>query len=168
MTTRYYEDFAVGDEIATAGVTLTEADIIDFALRYDPQPIHLDREAAARTFYGGLIASGWQVAAVAFRMFVQTGILHESGVGSPGIDELRWLVPVRPGDTIRLLATVEEMRPSRSRPDRGIVVMDYRILNQRDETVTRFRGVQLVLKRPGAAGDGRDGERQEQSGGTNP
>ncbi len=157
MATRYFEDFAVGDEIVTAGVTLTEADIIEFALRYDPQPIHIDREAAARTFYGGLIASGWQVAAVAFRMFVQTGILHGSGVGSPGVDELRWLVPVRPGDTIRMVARVAETRPSRSRPDRGIVVMDYGILNQKDETVARFRGVQLVLRRPGDAAGPRGG-----------
>ena len=100
MKPRYFEDFAVGDRIVTGAVTLTEGNIIDYAMRYDPQPIHVDVEASKEGFYGGLIASGWQVGAIAMRMTWQSGFIFGGSLGSPGIDELRWLKPVRPGDTI--------------------------------------------------------------------
>jgi len=157
MRERYFEDFAVGEKIRTAGITLTESDIIDFALRYDPQPFHIDRDAAERSVYGGLIASGWHVGALSFRLFIQTGAMYGGGIGSPGIDALRWLRPVRPGDTLCMVATVEDARLSRSRPDRGIVKILYEVLNQHGEVVMDYRAAQLMLRRPHDAQEGGDG-----------
>ena len=149
MVERWYEDFALGEEIHSPGKTFTEAEIVDFAFRFDPQPLHIDRPAATAGSYGGLIASGWHVVAVAFRLFHMTGALGAASLGSPGIDELRWLKPVRPGDTVRTVVTVAEKRLSRSKPDRGIVIVDYRVINQDGEAVMSMRGVQLVRRRDG-------------------
>ncbi len=151
MSQLYFEDFSVGDEFASGGVTLTESDIIDFALQYDPQRIHTDVEAASRSIYGGLIASGWQVIGLAFRMFVQSGVLGEAAMGSPGLEEVRWLKPVRPGDTVHMKVRVAATRPSKPRDDRGYLTMEYRSLNQRDEVVTTMRSIQIVARRPAAA-----------------
>lgn len=148
MADRYYEDYTVGEVIKAPGVSLGESDIIDFALRYDPQPIHLDRVAAEGSIYNGLIASGWQVIALAFRMLVQHGLLGRGSLGSPGLDEVRWLKPVRPGDTIYPSAEVVETRRSASKPDRGIVRLRYRIDNQKGETVATLASVQLIQRRP--------------------
>ena len=93
MKPRYFEDFATGDRVVTQGITLTEANIVDFGLRYDPQPLHIDKIAAEQGFYGGLIASGWQIAALAFRMFWQSGFIYGGSLGSPGVQDLRWLKP---------------------------------------------------------------------------
>src|SRR5690606_25888567 len=125
MDTRYLDDLNPGDVFTTNGITLTEADIIDFAWRYDPQPFHLDVAAAAASPYGGLIASGFQSLALCFRLFIQSGVFLKSSIGSPGIDELRWLAPVRPADTLHGRIEVLEVRPSRSRPDRGIARLRY-------------------------------------------
>lgn len=144
----FFEDFTVGQVIRSPGATLTEAQVIDFALHYDPQPFHLDKVAAEQTIYGGLIASGWQVGSLSFRLFTQTNVLAGTSLGSPGLDELRWLKPVRPGDTIHVEATVTEVRPSRSKPDRGIVVMSYAVKNQKDETVMTLTALQLMRRRP--------------------
>src|SRR5690606_15756090 len=103
---RYFEDFAEGDRIVTQGITLTDANIIDFGLRYDPQPLHIDKIAAKQGFYGGLIASGWQIASLSFRLFWQSGFIYGGSLGSPGVQDLRWLKPVRPGDTIFVEAEV--------------------------------------------------------------
>jgi acyl dehydratase len=143
---RFFDDFAAGDAMTTPGITITEAMIIDFALRYDPQPIHLDKPAAEAGFYRGLIASGWQVAALGFRLVVQSGFLFGGSLGSPGVDELRWLAPVRPGDTIRVEIGVTKTRLS-SKGDRGYVHVEYRVKNQRDETVMTMDGVQIIAKR---------------------
>ena len=115
MDTRFLDDLAAGQTFTTNGVTLTEGDIIDFAWRYDPQPFHLDVGAATRSPYGGLIASGFQSLALCFRLFIQTGVFLESSIGSPGIDELRWLVPVRPGDTVQATVTVKSVDPAKAR-----------------------------------------------------
>jgi acyl dehydratase len=138
MDTHYLDDLAIGQKFSTPGVTLSEAEIIDFAWRYDPQSFHLDAHAAADSPYGGLIASGFQSLAICFRLFIQSGILAESSLGSPGIDELRWLAPVRPGDTLHSEIEVLELRPSRSKPDRGIARLQYQASNQRQEVVLRF------------------------------
>jgi len=151
MKQGYFEDFSVGESFRTAGVTLTEAGIIDYAMRYDPQPIHIDRIAAADSIYGGIIASGWHVGGVAFRMFIQTGIIAGGSMGSPGVDEVRWHAPVRPGDTVHMVATVLETRPSASRDDRGYVTMQYQVYNQRDENVMSWKGVQIIGRRGAAA-----------------
>lgn len=138
MDTRYLDDLTPGQRFTTPGLTLTEAEIIDFAWRYDPQAFHLDTNAAANSPYGGLIASGFQSLAICFRLFIQSGILAESSMGSPGIDELRWLAPVRPGDTLHSEIEVLEVKPSKSKPDRGIARMKYHAANQRGELVLSF------------------------------
>jgi acyl dehydratase len=148
MTPLYFEDFAPGHRFQTPGLTVTEAAIIDFAERFDRQPFHLDVEAAKATPYGGLIASGIHTIAVTFGLFLQTGVTAASSLGSPGLDEVRWLLPVRPGDTLRVEIEVAAARPSSSRTDRGIVTMSYTTRNQRGETVMTMRGHQLLRRRP--------------------
>ncbi len=138
MTARaplYFDDFAVGQRFKSRGATLSEAQILDFAWQYDPQPFHLDKEAAAEWGYDGLIASGFQTMLVGFRLFFQENVWTAASLGSPGMDEVRWLLPVRPGDTLHTVAEVLETRASRSKPDRGIIKMRYEIYNQRDEMV---------------------------------
>lgn len=147
MSQRYFEDFAVGDRFETESHTLSEDEIIEFASRYDPQYLHVDPEAAKESMYGGLIASGWHTMAMGFRLFIDLDILGPNGLGSPGIDELRWRIPVRPGDTIRTRAEVTDTRPSRSRPERGNVFLKWTILNQRDEAVTTFKSIQLMRRK---------------------
>ncbi|HEX9583426.1 MAG TPA: MaoC family dehydratase [Gammaproteobacteria bacterium] len=146
---RYFDDFRLGDRFATKGVTFTEADIISFALRYDPQPFHIDVEAARASPYGGLIASGFHTLAQGFRMILQEGIFADCSMGSPGMDELRWLAPVRPGDTLHMESEVVEAKPSSSKPDRGIVKMDYQAINQRGEIVMTFRVIHLLRRNTG-------------------
>jgi acyl dehydratase len=149
MREMYFEDFKPGDRFVSPGVTVTEGMIIDFALAYDPQPFHLDSRAAAASHFGGLIASGIQTLALGFRVFIQLGLFSACGMGSPGLDELRWLRPVRPGDTLRSEVEVVEARPSRSKPDRGMLVMAFTIRNQRDEDVLTMRTMQLTRRRSG-------------------
>lgn len=138
MDSRFLDDLTPGQRFTSTGLTLTEAEIIDFAWRYDPQPFHLDTSAAAASPYGGLIASGFQSLAICFRLFIQSGLLTDSSLGSPGIDELRWLAPVRPGDTLHSEIEVLEVRPSKSKPDRRIARLRYQALNQRGEVVLSF------------------------------
>jgi acyl dehydratase len=152
MTTKFLDDLAAGDKFVTGGVTLTESGIIDFALTYDPQPFHLDAAAAAESIYGGLIASGFQVVALAFRLFIQSGMLAGSSMGSPGIDELRWFAPARPGDTLHAEVEVLAVTPSKSKADRGIARLRYTMLNQRREAVAGFIVNHLLLRRPAPAG----------------
>jgi acyl dehydratase len=149
MQEKYFEDFEPGDRFISSGVTVTESMIIDFALAYDPQPFHVDPGAAAASHFGGLIASGIQTLALGFRLFLQLGLFRVCGLGSPGLDELRWLQPVRPGDTIHSEVEVIEARPSRSKPNRGMLVFAFKIRNQRDEGVLSMRNMQLTLRRPG-------------------
>jgi acyl dehydratase len=148
MDTRYLDDLTSGQRFTSPGLTLTEAEIIDFAWRYDPQPFHLDANAAADSPYGGLIASGFQSLAICFRLFIQSGLLADSSMGSPGIDELRWRAPVRPGDTLHSEIEVLEVRPSSSKPDRGIARLRYQAVNQRQEVVLDFIVIHLLRRRP--------------------
>jgi acyl dehydratase len=147
MADRYFDDFQVGERFSTRGITVTESAIIDFASRYDPQPFHIDIEAATASNYGGLIASGFQTLALGFRMVLETGIFRASSMGSPGFDELRWLKPVRPGDTLHTELEVMEKKPSSSKPDRGILRIAYRIKNQKDEEVLTFLSMHLLKRR---------------------
>lgn len=144
---RTFDDFEVGQRFASPGITLSESQILDFALAYDPQPFHLDKEAAAASPYGGLIASGFQTLAVGFRAFYQANIINDCSLGSPGMDELRWLMPVRPGDTLHTEAEVKTMRASGSRPDRGILHMAYAIKNQTGEVVMTFTAIHILRRR---------------------
>ena len=148
MGNLWFEEFEVGQRFVSQGVTVTEASIIDFASRYDPQRFHVDVEAAARTHFGGLIASGFQTLGLSFRMFFELGVIRESGIGAPGVEELRWTAPVRPGDTLHTEAEVLEVRPSRSKPDRGVVRLRYTTLNQREETVMVMVVPQIVSRKP--------------------
>ncbi|MCU7905410.1 MAG: MaoC family dehydratase [Candidatus Thiodiazotropha sp. (ex Epidulcina cf. delphinae)] len=143
---RYLDDFAVGETFISGGITFTESDIIDFAMNFDPQPFHLDTEAAAHSLYGGLIASGLHTVSVCFRLFIQGGLLAKCSMGSPGIDEMRWLVPVRPGDTLHSKVEVIEVKPSSKRPDRGILRLKYAAINQHGETVSSFIVNHLVKR----------------------
>jgi acyl dehydratase len=145
---RYFDDFEIGERFRSNGATMTEADIIEFALAYDPQPFHIDTEAAAKSPYGGLIASGQHTFGIGWRMFLQEGLFKACSMGSPGVDELRWTAPVRPGDTIHTVADVLEKRPSASKPDRGLLRMGYRMVNQRDETVLTMSILHILQKRP--------------------
>lgn len=144
----WFEDFAVGQRFTTRGATLSEAQILEFALQWDPQPFHLDKIAAARSPYGGLIASGFQTLLVAFRLLYQERVINAASLGAPGIDEMRWHVPVRPGDTLRVEGEVVEVRPSRSRADRGTVTIQYSVFNQHGEKVMSFRVPHLMRRRP--------------------
>jgi len=143
----YFDDFEPGRVFNSKGVTLSESQILDFALLYDPQPFHLDKEAAAEGPFNGLIASGFQTLALAFRIFYQANVINACSMGSPGLDELRWVRPVRPGDTLKVRATVKEKRPSRSKPDRGTMIMDYEVLNQLGEVVMTFTAIHILARR---------------------
>ena len=147
MNERYFDDFQVGETFLSQGVTLSQSQILDFALLYDPQPFHIDLEAAEKGPFGGLIASGFQTLALTFRMFHQERVFSACGMGSPGFDELRWLKPVRPGDTIHTEAEVLETRASSSKPDRGVVRLAYRTVNQHGETVMSFTAIQIMARK---------------------
>lgn len=147
MKQGYFEDFSVGESFRTAGVTLTEAGIIDYAMRYDPQPIHTDRIAAADSIYGGIIASGWHTVCATFRALIDAGFLRGGGMGSPGLTELRWIKPVRAGEGLEVTLTVVSSRPSRTRDDRGYVELDFAAINPAGETVMTYRVVEVVRRR---------------------
>jgi acyl dehydratase len=134
MAARFLEDFVVGESWTSPAVELTETDIIAFARANDPQPMHTDPVAAADGRFGGLIASGWQVAALSMRLFIQSGGYGETPVVGMGIDELRWKKPVRPGDHLHVTREVIEARPS-SRPGFGVIRTRVSVINQHDEVV---------------------------------
>jgi acyl dehydratase len=145
---QYFEEFTVGSETVSLGQTVTLESMIAFATLYDPQSFHIDVEAAKQSPYGGLIASGFQTLAIGFRMFLNTGVLAGTSFGSPGMDDLRWTQPVRPGDTLHTIARIIDARPSASKPDRGIVRAAFRVINQRDEDVLTFATTVFVARRP--------------------
>ena len=148
----YFQDFAPGQMFRTGTRTITEDEIIAFAREWDRQSFHLDADAAKGSIYGGLIASGWQTLLIAFDLVVRAGVWNESSQGSPGMEEVRWRRPVRPGDTLRVEFEVVETRPSSTRPDRGYVLWDHRVLNQSDEIVASFRSTGISLKRDASTG----------------
>ncbi len=123
MTARYWDDYTVGEVFETEPVTVSEEAIITFAEKYDPQVFHTDPIAAKDSFYGGLIASGHQTIGLAFAQFIRIGLFTENALGGPGMDEITWSAPVRPGDTLHTTAEVVELRASKSRPERGIIRM---------------------------------------------
>jgi acyl dehydratase len=135
MPEYYFEDFEPGQVFELGTRTVTEAEIVEFAERWDPQPFHLDPEAAEKTVFGGLIASGWHTGAMWMRLYVDTMLDGPASMGSPGIEELRWLAPVRPGDTLHGRLTVLETTPSERRPDRGTVRIRGEMVNQDGVTV---------------------------------
>jgi acyl dehydratase len=146
---QYYEDFALGDIFRGEAATLGEDDIVEFARRYDPQAFHTDKAAAAASQFGGLIASGLQVIAVTFAGFIRAGFLRGGGMGSPGLDAVRWWKPVRPGDTIVMQARVTDVKPSTTRADRGYVILAFEVFNQKRERVMSYSCIEIVKRRPG-------------------
>jgi acyl dehydratase len=148
MPTRYLEDFHPGMVAEAGSVQVTEAEILEFATRYDPQPFHVDAEAARRSIYGGLIASGWHTVALTMRLLVDNVFQGSASMGSPGVDNLRWLLPVRPGDTLSPRVTVLETRASRSKPDRGVLRFRVEVANQDGELAMTMEGAAFVGRRP--------------------
>lgn len=147
----YFEDFPVGETLEIGRHTITESEILEFARRYDPQPFHVNADTARNSIYGGLIASGWQTCAIAMRVMCDAYLLDAASMGSPGMEEIRWLKPVRPGDTLIIKRTIEEARPT-SKIDRGLVLTRWDIYNQRDEHVLMMRGYGLFGRKPESAG----------------
>ena len=144
----YWEDFAVGTVREFGGMTLEKADIVRFARDWDPQPFHVDEEAAKRSPYGGLIASGWQTCAAAMRMCCDAYLLDAASVGSPGVENVRWVKPVRPGDTLKVRLEVLEARPLKSKPGVGLVKNRWQLFNQDGEEVMQMEGYGMFLQRP--------------------
>jgi acyl dehydratase len=146
----YFEDFPPGDVRESPPRTITREEMVEFARQYDPQPFHLDEDAAKKTIYGGLIGSGWLTVSVMMRLLWDTMLKDTVSLGSPGSDEIRWLKPVRPGDTLRARFTILEAIPSRSKPDRGVVKTLTEVLNQHGEIVMTQRGMGMFGRRPPA------------------
>lgn len=147
----FLEDFHPGDVAETASHVVTREEIVAFARQFDPQPFHVDEEAAKATPYGGLIASGWHTAAICMRLVVDRAVGGDAGsgsLGSPGVDELRWLRPVRPGDALVVRIEVLEVAPSRSKPDRGVVKLRYAMRNQDGQEVMTMIALGIMCRRP--------------------
>ncbi len=151
---RYFEDFRVGEVMETASATISEEEIITFARQFDPQPFHIDPEAARESFYGGLIASGWHTAAIAMRLMVDGFISEYAGMGSPGLDKLRWLKPVRPGDTLKVRSTCIGKKRSDKRPDMGSCRFETEVINQNGEAVLSMINIGLIRCRAGLERNG--------------
>jgi acyl dehydratase len=144
----YFEDFPPGDVRESPPRAVTRDEIVAFARQFDPQPFHVDDAAAQRTIYHGLLASGWHTCAIYMRLMWDTFLKDTVSLGSPGVDEIRWLNPVRPGDTLRVRFTVIEAVPSRSKPDRGIVRSLSEVFNQHGDVVMTLRGLGMFARRP--------------------
>ncbi len=144
----YLEDHVPGSVVRFGTVLAEEGAMIEFASRYDPQVFHVDPVAARKTSFGGLVASGLHTMCMAMRLLVDNYICRVANLGSPGVDELRWLKPVRPGDELSVRLTVLEARPSESKPDRGVIKALVEVLNQTGEIVTSWKGTAIILRRP--------------------
>ena len=149
---RYFEDYAPGAVFEYGAIPVTETEIVEFAGRFDPQYIHIDRERAVQGPFGGLIASGWHTAAMMMRLIVDNSLPQRASLGSPGIDELRWLKPVRPGDVLSIRLSVLEVTRSRSKPDRGVVRTLCEVLNQDREVVLSLRAMNIIACRNAEGG----------------
>ena len=145
---RYWDDYEVGQKFDLGSTSFTADEIVDFARRYDPQSFHVDTAAARRSMFGGLIASGWHVTAKLMRLFVDNYVDQRTALGSPGVDEVRWLKPVRPGDMLNASVECAGKVPSKSRPEMGIVHEQWRATNQKGELVMTLKGTNMVRRRP--------------------
>ena len=144
----YFEDFEVGSRRELGSYLVTEEEILTFARQYDPQPFHIDKEAAARSIYGGVISSGWMTCSIMMRLLVLSTTSKSASMGSPGVDEIRWLKPVYAGDTLTVVLNVLDTRPSQSKPDRGVVHTQWEATNQRGELVCTVKGMGMYGRRP--------------------
>ena len=144
----YWEDFQVGETTELGTQTVDREEIIAFAKQFDPQPFHVDEKAAKNSFYGGLIASGWHTCGIVMRMMCDAYLNQSASLGSPGVDSVRWLLPVRPGDTLRATRTILESRASSSKPNMGIVKNRWDVYNQNEDKVMTMEGYGLFARRP--------------------
>ncbi|CAG2130201.1 MaoC family dehydratase [Cupriavidus numazuensis] len=144
----YFEDFEVGSRRELGSYLVTEEEILSFARQYDPQPFHIDKDAAAKSIYGGLISSGWMTCSIMMRLLVLSTTGKSASMGSPGLDEVRWLKPVYAGDTLTAVLVVLDTRPSQSKPDRGVVHTQWEATNQRGELVCTVKGMGMYGRRP--------------------
>jgi acyl dehydratase len=145
---RYWDDYEVGQKFPLGSTSFTEQEIVEFARQYDPQPFHIDEAAAKESMFGGIIASGWQVASKMMRLFVDNYVDRRTALGSPGLDELRWLKPVRPGDTLTGMVECAAKVPSKSRPELGVIHERWTVTNQKGEVVMTTKGINMVRRRP--------------------
>lgn len=145
----YWEDFALNAEFEFGNKTVSREEIIEFATQFDPQYFHVSDEEAAPSPFGGLIASGWHICAMTMRMICDGFLLNTAGMASPGVENVRWKVPVRPGDTLRVRARVIETRASSTRPEMGIVRWHWDVMNQHDQSVTEVESTAMLYRRPG-------------------
>ena len=143
----YWEDFPVGKVTEFGGIMLTQEDIVRFAKEFDPQPFHVDEDAAKQSMFGGVIASGWHTCALAMRMMCDAYLLESASLGSPGVENIRWLKPVRPGDTLRVRSVVLEARPLESKPHIGLVRNRWEVLNQNGEEVMQMEVFGMFKRR---------------------
>lgn len=143
----FFDDLPVGFTFETGKRAMPLDEILEFANKWDPQPFHTDAELAKESIYGGLIASGFQTIMAAFLLTLEADIFTESSMGSPGMDNIRWYLPVRPGDVIRVKATVLASVASKTRPDRGRTTVRYEVFNQNDERVAEYTAVQLLRRK---------------------
>lgn len=148
MSTLYFEDFTVGSKRDLGAHLVTEEEILAFARQYDPQPFHIDKEAAQKSIYKGLISSGWMTCSIMMRLVVDNMNAKAASMGSPGVDEIRWLKPVYAGDTLSVSLLVLDARASASRPDRGVVQTQWEATNQRGELVCTVKGMGMYGRRP--------------------
>jgi acyl dehydratase len=144
---RYFEDFKIGEVTEIGPVRVSEEEIVEFASRYDPQPFHIDPEAAKSSPFGGLIASGWHTTALFMGMFVRGILMDSASMGSPGVEEIRWTAPVRPGDRLTGRVTVTDVQPSANTPGRGTVFTTSEVFNQDGTRVMSLKARGLFARR---------------------
>ena len=144
----YFEDFPVGYSFTTDRYLVLKDEIIDFAQQWDPQPFHIDETVVDDYPYGGLIARGWHTLLISFWLMLETGKFKECSIGSPGMQELRWLLPVKPGDTLYNRARVDSAKQSKSKSDRGFVTVQYEVLNQKNQKVATYSITHMLRVRP--------------------
>ena len=144
---RYFEDYVPGAVHEFGAIAVDENDVIEFATRFDPQSFHIDPIAARDSHFGGLIASGWHTCSMVMRAMVDEYLSTVASIGSPGVDEIRWLMPVRPGDTLSVRIEILDARPSQSKPDRGLVHSSIETLNQNGDIVMRMKTIGFFRRR---------------------
>ena len=143
----FFEDFAVGHRFETQSMAVSEADIVAFARQFDPQYFHLDPALAAKSAFGGLVASGLHTLALTMRLFFELNLWERAIIGSPGLEHVRWLMPLRPGDTVHSTVEISAVKRSRSKPDRGVVSTAHRTINQHDQVIFTMTCLHMVLAR---------------------
>jgi acyl dehydratase len=148
MRDYYFEDFEVGQRYETMAATISEGQILDFAMAYDPQPLHINKPVAEASQFGGLIASGFQTISLTFSLFFRMRWIETANMGSPGIEDIKFLKPLRPGDTIRSVIEVTQIRPSQSRPELGSIWMRHEAYNQKNEMILSALCIHRVRRRP--------------------